>query len=154
MHHPVSVDKKGEVVEDKHHWGISEGRSGLYLGDDITSPQADWAVDRLKSKLARKMTPEKLEQSVENAVKNTGESPKYETETPIAKMQRQVHEINNMPKSETAKPTKEDFVRSEVYKESINAGKIGVDLNVPYVTKLAENKYECSLWPTARSTQS
>ena len=58
LHHPASVDKKGEVVEDKDHWGISEGRSGLYLGDDITSPQADWAVDRLKSKLARKMTPE------------------------------------------------------------------------------------------------
>ena len=142
LHHPVSVDNKGDVVEDKDKWGISEGRSGLYLGDDITSVQADWAVDRLKSKLERKMTPDKLEQSVENAVKSSGESPKYETETPIAKMQRQVHEINNMPKSETAKPTKEDFVRSEVYKESINAGKIGVDLNVPYVTKLAEDKYD------------
>ena len=95
LHHPVSVDNKGDVVEDKDKWGISEGRSGLYLGDDITSVQADWAVDRLKSKLARKMTPDKLEQSVENAVKSSGESPKYETETPIAKMQRQVHEINN-----------------------------------------------------------
>jgi N12 class adenine-specific DNA methylase len=101
LHHPVSVDDKGNLVEDKNQWGISEGRSGLYLGDDITSPQADWAVDRLKSKLARKMTPDKLEQSVENAIKKSGESPKYETETPIAKMQRQVHEIYNMPKSET-----------------------------------------------------
>ncbi len=106
LHHPASVDKKGEVVEDKDHWGISEGRSGLYLGDDITSPQADWAVDRLKSKLARKMTPDKLEQSVENAIKNTGESPKYETETPIAKMQRQVHEIYNSKLS--------DFVSNEL----------------------------------------
>ena len=95
LHHPVSVDNKGDVVEDKDKWGISEGRSGLYLGDDISSYQPDWAVDRLKSKLARKMTPDKLEQSVENAVKSSGESPKYETETPIAKMQRQVHEIYN-----------------------------------------------------------
>ena len=95
LHHPVSVDDKGNVVEDKDKWGISEGRSGLYLGDDITSAQADWAIDRLKSKLARKMTPDKLEQSVENAIKSSGESPKYETETPIAKMQRQVHEIYN-----------------------------------------------------------
>ena len=103
LHHPVSVDDKGNVVEDKDKWGISEGRSGLYLGDDITSAQADWAIDRLKSKLARKMTPDKLEQSVENAIKNSGESPKYETETPIAKMQRQVHEIyNQQPGTPTA----------------------------------------------------
>ena len=117
LHHPVSVDDKGNLVEDKDKWGISEGRSGLYLGDDITSAQADWAIDRLKSKLARKMTPDKLEQSVENAVKSSGESPKYETETPIAKMQRQVHEIyNQQPETPAAakdeEPSATSFHRS------------------------------------------
>ena len=108
LHHPASVDDKGNVVEDKEKWGISEGRSGLYLGDDITSYQADWAIDRLKSKLARKMTPDKLEQSVENAIKNSGESPKYQTETPIGKMQRQVHEIYNQQPETPAAPKVEE----------------------------------------------
>jgi len=63
LHHPASVDKKVKLSRTKIIGGISEGRSGFVFGYDITSPQADWAVDRLKSKLARKMTTGQLEQS-------------------------------------------------------------------------------------------
>ena len=61
------------------------------------------------------MTPDKLEQSVENAIKNSGESPKYETETPIAKMQRQVHEINNINRNAYNTKVEEPDILSSAY---------------------------------------
>ena len=84
------------------------------------------------------MTPDKLEQSVENAIKNTGESPKYETETPIAKMQRQVHEIYNSKLSDFVS---NELAHDEAYQNALkHSDPQNIEVELQSAIKRAEGK--------------